>query len=80
MLSDTLRGYFKSDDMKKELDYAGISVDEICFDLDKSIKNKILWALQNREKLEGFSQRMSEVRSWEKIGKEYSKVIREAAR
>lgn len=78
MFSSVLRGYFNSKDMKRALDEADISIDEICFDLDKPIKNKILWAMHNLDKLEKFSSTMCEVRNWDVLSHEYKKVLKEA--
>jgi len=80
MFSSPLRGYFNSEDMKNTLDEAGISVDEICFDLDKPIKNKILWSLHNLNKLEKFSGTMCEVRSWDTLSHQYDQVLKDAAK
>jgi len=79
MLSSALRGYFNSGDMKEALDEAGISIDEICFDLDKPVKNKILWAMHNLDKLERFSKTMCRVRSWDVLSHKYNQVLQEAA-
>lgn len=78
LLSSPLRGYFNSEDMREALHKAEISIDEICFDLDKPIRNKILWAVHNQDKLENFSKEMYRVRNWDLIGKKYEKVIKEA--
>jgi glycosyltransferase involved in cell wall biosynthesis len=79
MFSSPLRGYFNSEDMNKALDEAEISIDEICFDLDKPIKSKVLWALHNLDKLEKFSGTMCKVRSWDTLSHQYDKVLKEAA-
>lgn len=78
MFSSALRGYFNSADMRKALHKADISIDEICFDLDKPIKNKVLWAIHNQDKLERFSGNMGKVRSWDVLSHEYLKVLAEA--
>lgn len=78
MFSSPLRSYFNSADMKKALDEAGISIDEICFDLDKPIRNKILWAMHNLDKLQVFSSTIRRVRSWDVISQHYHEVLRKA--
>ena len=80
MFSSPLRGYFNSEDMKGALDEAEISIDEICFDLDKPIKNKISWSLLNLDKLERFSSTMCEVRSWDTLSHRYDQVLKEASK
>lgn len=77
LLSESLRGYFNSADMKQALDESDISIEEICFSLDKAIRNKILWAVHNIGKLREFSHRMCRVRSWDVIGEEYVQVLKE---
>jgi len=77
MLSDNLRDYFNSEDMREALEKSHISIDEVCFDLDKPIKNKLLWSLHNLEKLEGFSKEMCRVRSWDLLGQKYNQLLTE---
>jgi len=78
MFSNPLRGYFNSEDMRKALHNAEVSIDEICFDLDKPIENKILWAIHNQEKLENFSKEMFRLRNWNLIAKKYNQLIKES--
>ncbi len=80
LLSNTLRGYFNSEDMRDALEQSGVSIDEICFDLEKPVRSKVLWALHNQEKLQDFSNTMCRVRSWQKIGQDYNKVLQEVAK
>jgi glycosyltransferase involved in cell wall biosynthesis len=77
LLSEPLRGYFNSPDMKRALDQSDISIEEICFSLDRSIRNKILWGVHNLNKLKEFSHRMCRIRSWDVVGEKYIKVIKE---
>lgn len=77
LLSEPLRGYFNSSDMKNTLDESDISIEEICFSLDKPIRNKVLWAVHNQDKLEEFSKKMCQIRSWDKVGPQYLKIIEE---
>ena len=77
LLSNALRGYFNSSDMKNALDESNISIDEICFDVDKPLRSKILWAMHNLDKLKAFSVRMRERRNWDKLSNSYLKVIKE---
>ncbi len=77
MLSSSLRGYFNSDDMREALKRSQISIEEICFDLDKPVKNKVLWSLHNIDKLESFSREMCAIRSWDLIGYRYNKLVAE---
>ncbi len=77
LLSEPLRSYFDSHDMKQALDESDISVEEICFALDRPIRSKILWAMHNIDKLRDFSVRMRQVRSWDSVGKMYRQVLEE---
>ncbi|MFC1722036.1 glycosyltransferase [Patescibacteria group bacterium] len=79
LLSDELKEYFNSQDMRKALELSGITPNEICFDLNKSIRSKILWAVHNQSKLEEFSRKMFQVRSWDVLSGEYNKVIMDSA-
>jgi glycosyltransferase involved in cell wall biosynthesis len=80
LLSESLRGYFNSPDMKRALDESDISIEEICFSLDKPIRNKILWAVHNIGKLREFSHRMCRVRSWDVVGEEYLQVLKDLSK
>ncbi|MBN1462698.1 MAG: glycosyltransferase [Paludibacteraceae bacterium] len=79
LLSSNLKGYFNSEDMQNALEQTGLSVDDLCFDLNKPIKNKVEWALQNQDKLEQFSKTMFQLRNWDVLGKEYNRVIMDKA-
>jgi len=78
LFSNALRGYFQSADMKSALDEAGLQVEDICFDLQKPVKEKIMWAMQNLDRLNKFSAIMGQVRSWDKLSHDYDQVLKEA--
>jgi glycosyltransferase involved in cell wall biosynthesis len=76
ILSKPLAGYFESQDFVDSLKQTGLKKEDFLFDFNKeSFEKRLNWAKNNLKKLSEFSRIMKEKRSWEKISKQYEKLI-----
>ena len=76
ILSQPLEKYFESPDFADTLRLTGLKKEDFLFDFNKeSFEYRLKWAKKNLNKLAGFSRIMKEKRSWEKISKQYEKLI-----
>jgi len=78
LLSQPLKGYSESKDMKQALNEAHLEVNDLLFTLSKKdLAKKIFWARknENRKRLAQFSRLMKEKRDWSKISKKYLEIL-----
>lgn len=76
IISRQMEGYFKSRDFDKALMQTGLKKENFLFDLNENdFVEKLTWAKKNLNKLTDFSRIMKTKRSWERIVKEYEKLL-----
>lgn len=78
LISNIIAPYLETNDIKEILLKLGISQSDIVFDLEDSAElfNKIIKLdMEKKNLLKKFSQTVRDRRSWDKIGKEYLRVI-----
>ncbi len=78
VLSEKLRNYFVSPDIKESAKKSGLAEKDLLFELNsKSLAEKIRWGKRevNYKKLLMFSRLMRKKRAWELVGKKYVEMI-----
>ena len=76
ILSRPMEGYFDSHDFVYALKKTGLKKEDFIFDFNqKGFDQRLSWAKKNLDKLAAFSRIMKETRSWNKIVKQYEKLL-----
>lgn len=79
LLSEPMAGLLKTRDMKEVFEESRLEKSDLFFPLDDSFRGSLLQKIQTKDgikRLEEFSKRIGEERSWEKIGQEYYNVFK----